>query len=123
MLDIMDATTIALDEALFEMANLEPEKTGVGGSVYVSTAFPRRGPRVKFFKKLGKDQPSFSVSIAEQPEVLVSSLSQADTDRYAPEVIEFVHRNRERLLDFWNNGTDWPSDQVHAFLNSFVRIG
>lgn len=117
----MDATTIALDEALFEMANLEPEKTGVGGFVYVSTAFPRHGPRVKFFKKLGKDQPSFSVSIAEQPEV--SSLSQADTDRYAPEVIEFVHRNRERLLDFWNNGTDWPSDQVHAFLNSFVRIG
>ena len=118
----MDTITIAQDEELFEVANLEPEKTGVDGFVYISTAFPRHGPRVKYFKKLGKDQPSFSVSIAEAPEVLISSLNQADTDRHAPEVIEFVRRNRERLLKFWNHGTDWPSDQVHAFLNSFQRV-
>ena len=118
----MDTAHIDLDEELFEMANLEPEKTGVDGFVYISTAVARHGPRVKFFRKLGKDQPSFSVSIADAPEVLVSSLSQADTGRHAPEVIEFVRRNRERLLDFWNNGTDWPSDQVHTLLNSFVRI-
>ena len=119
----MDTTTIALDEELFEMANLEPEKTGVDGFVYVSTAVARHGPRVKYFRKLGKGQPSFSVSIADAPEVLVSSLSLADTERYAPQVIEFVRANREPLLDFWNNGTDWPSDKVHAFLNSFARIG
>lgn len=105
------------------MANLEPAKTGVDGFVYISTAVPRHGPRVNYFRKLGKGQPSFSVSIADPPEILVSSLSQADTERHAPEVIEFVRRNSERLLDFWSNGTDWPSDQVHAFLNSFVRIG
>ena len=78
----MDTTIIALDEELFEMANLEPDKAGV-----------------------------------------VSSLRQADTDRHAPQVIEFVRANREHLLDFWNNGTDWPSDEVHTFLNSFTRIG
>ncbi|MES1198888.1 MAG: hypothetical protein ABUS48_02800 [Pseudomonadota bacterium] len=115
-------TTLGLDEELFEMANLEPEKTGVDGFVYVSTAFPRHGPRVKYFLKLGKDQPSFSVSIAETPEVLVSSLTPSETDRHAPQVIEFVRRNREKLLDFWNNGTDWPSDRVHTFLNSFERV-
>lgn len=119
----MDTTIVALDQELFEMANLEPEKTGVDGFVYISTAVPRHGPRVKYFRRLGKGQPSFSVSIAEQPAVLVSSLSQAETERHAPDVIEFVLRNRERLLDFWNNGTDWPSDRVHTFLNSFVRIG
>ncbi len=119
----MDTIAIALDEELFEMANLEPEKTGVDGFVYISTAVPRHSPRVKYFRKLGKGQPSFSVSIADEPEVLVSSLSQVDTDRYAPDVMEFVRRNRDGLLDFWNNGTDWPSDQVHAFLNSFARIG
>jgi hypothetical protein len=119
----MDTSVIALDEDLFEMANLEPEKTGIEGFDYVSTAVLRHGPRVKYFRKLGKGQPSFSVSIADEPEVLVSSLSQADTDRHAPDVIEFVRRNRDGLLDFWNNGTDWPSDRVHAFLNAFVRIG
>lgn len=119
----MDTSIVALDPELFEMANLEPAKTGVDGFVYVSTAVARHGPRVKFFRRLGKGQPSFSVSIAEAPEVLVSSLSQAETERYGPEVIEFVSRNRDRLLDFWNHGTDWPSDQVHAFLNSFVRVG
>lgn len=118
----MDSAHVDLDEELFEMANLEPEKTGVDGFVYVSTAVARHGPRVKFFRKLGKGQPSFSVSIAEAPEMLVSSLAQAETDRYAPQVIEFVRRNREKLLDFWAHGTDWPSEQVHAFLNSFTRI-
>lgn len=118
----MDTTTVGLDEELHEMANLEPEKTGVDGFVYVSTAFARHGPRVKYFRKLGKGQPSFSVSISETPEVLVSTLSASETERYAPQVIEFVRSNRERLLDFWNNGTEWPSDQVHAFLNSFEKI-
>ena len=117
----MDTNTIALDQGLFEMANLEPEKTGVDGFVYVSTAVARHGPRVKYFRKLGKGQPSLSVSIADAPEILVSSLSQAETDRYAPQVIDFVLHNRERLLDFWAHGTEWPSDQVHAFLNSFAR--
>lgn len=104
------------------MANLEPAKTGVDGFVYVSTAVAQHAPRVKYFRRLGKNQPSFSVLIAEEPHVLVSSLSEADTNRYAPQVIDFVRLNRTRLLDFWNNGTDWPSDQVHAFLNSFERI-
>lgn len=118
----MDSATLGLDEELFEMANLEPEKTGVDGFVYVSTAFPKHAPRVKFFRKLGKGRPSFSVSIAENPEVLVTSLSKPETDRYAPQVIDFVRRNREKLLDFWHNGTDWPSDKVHALLNSFERV-
>ena len=119
----MDTAHIDLDEELFEMANLEPDKTGVDGFVYVSTSVPRHGPRVKYFRRLGKAQPSFSVSIAEDPTVLVTSLSQTETDRYAVQVIEFVRRNREKLLDFWENGTEWPSDKVHAFLNSFEKIG
>jgi hypothetical protein len=119
----MDTAHIEVDEELFEMANLEPEKTGVDGFVYVSTAVARHGPRVKYFRKLGKGQPSFSVSIAEEPAVLVTSLGQSDTDRYSPQVIDFVRRNRERLVDFWDNGTEWPSDKVHAFLNSFEKIG
>jgi hypothetical protein len=119
----MDNASIVADEELFEMANLEPEKTGVDGFVYISTAVPQHAPRVKYFRKLGKGQPGFSVLIADAPEVIVTSLSETDTNRYAPQVIEFVRRNRAKLLDFWNNGTDWPSEQVHAFLQSFERIG
>lgn len=119
---LMDTVHVNADEELFETANLEPEKTGVDGFVYVSTAVARHGPRVKFFRKLGKGQPSFSISIAAAPDVLVSSLSQAETERYALQVIEFVRRNREKLLDFWEHGTEWPSDRVHVFLNSFERV-
>jgi hypothetical protein len=79
--------------------------------------------RVKYFRKLGRGRASFSVSIAEAPVVLASSLSQTETDRHAPEVIELVRRNREPLLDFWENGTEWPSDQVRAFLNGLAKIG
>jgi hypothetical protein len=119
----MDTAHIDLDEELFEMANLEPEKTGVDGFIYVSTSVARHGPRVKFFRKLGKGQPSFSVSVEEAPAVLVTSLSANETDRYAPQVIDFVRRNHAKLLEFWERGTEWPSDQVHVFLNSFEKIG
>ncbi len=52
---------------------------------------------------IGKEQPSFSVSLAEAREVLVSSFSQALTARDAPDIIAFARRNRERPLAFLNS--------------------
>ncbi len=92
------------EEALFEMTNLPPARTGIKGVLFLSTAVGFHGPRVKFFVKTGKGQPSFSVSIAERPNVVANSLPERVVNQMAPGVIEWVKLNREALLRFWNEG-------------------
>jgi hypothetical protein len=72
------------DDDLFDMVNLTKEDTGIDGVIYVSTAVGAHGPRVKYYLKTRKDQPSFSVSISDQPRVLASSLPDRVMKRVAP---------------------------------------
>ena len=103
------------DDGVMEFMNLTSKQTGIEGILFVSTAMGAHGPRVKYFVKAGKDQPSFSVSISMEPEVLATSLPDRVTRQLAPEVIEWVKLNRADLLRFWQEGETWTIDEVHAF--------
>jgi hypothetical protein len=116
-----DATTLEEDE-VFDMANLSEARTGIPGVVYVSTRVGRHGPRVKYFERAGNDQPSFSVSIAEPPDVVANSLPERVLKRMAPKVIAWVALNREALLDFWLRGDTWMKEEVDKHLDSFARL-
>lgn len=90
-----DATTLDLDDdEIFDMANLSEARTGIPGVVRISTRVAKHGPRVKYLEKAGADQPSFSVSIADPPEVVANSLAERIVKRMSPEVIEWVALNR-----------------------------
>jgi hypothetical protein len=106
------------DDEVFDLANLSEAHTGVPGFILISTRFPQHGPRVK----LGADQPNFSVTVAEEPEVVVNSLPDSVVKRMSPTVIEWVRLNREALLSFWNEGAYWPKEQVDVHLNAFARL-
>jgi len=110
------------DEAQFEMTNLPPDRTGIRGVLFVSTAVGFHGPRVKYFVKTGKGQPSFSVSIAEEPKVLASSLPDRVVSEMAPQVFAWVALNRDELLRFWNEGETWMFDEVQAFIARLHKI-
>lgn len=103
------------EDGVFEMANLTEAQTGVPGIVYVSTEEGGHGPRVKYFVRAGRSQPSYSVSISETPVLLVNSLEQRVVSRTLPLVTEFVRRNRQALLDFWTVGDSWTDPEVSAF--------
>ncbi len=109
-------------DAVIEMANLPTEKTGVEGVVFISTKMGQHGPRVKYFQKPGRDQPSFSVSIETEPKVVASSLDERVRDRIAPRVIAWVALNRADLLRFWNEGDSWLDEQVQAFKDGLKRL-
>ncbi len=118
-----DATTLDLEEdEIFDMANLSEARTGIPGVVWISTRVAKHGPRVKYFEKAGSDQPSFSVSIADAPEVVANSLPERVLKRMSPEVIAWVGLNRAALLDFWNRGDTWMKEQVDAHLDGLVRL-
>lgn len=110
------------DDAVFDMTNLPFSRTGIRGVLFISTAMGSHGPRVKYFEKAGKDQPSFSISIADPPRVVASSLPARVLDSMSPDVIAWVSLNREALLSFWNEGAYWDVDEVRAFVDSLKKI-
>src|SRR3954447_9727377 len=109
-------------EELVEMANLTTAQTGVPGTIFISTAMGSHGPRVKYFVQPGRNQPSFSVLIADPPDIVANSLPDRVLRQRAPDVIRWVALNKEALLDFWNNGDTWTDPQVTAFKQALRRI-
>lgn len=69
------------EEDVFEMVNLRERDTGIMGVLFLSTVLGPHGPRVKYYLRAGRDQPSFSVSIAPEPRVLVNSLPVREMQR------------------------------------------
>jgi len=110
------------EDEVFEMANLSSARTGIDGIVFVSTQIGRHGPRVKYYLRAGRSQPSFSVSVGDEPKVLANSLPQPVVNRMAPKVFEWVKLNRAALLEFWNHGDSWLDEQVTAFKERLVKL-
>jgi hypothetical protein len=119
--DALLADELASDDVV-ETANLTSAQTGVPGTIFISTAMGSHGPRVKYFVQPGRAQPSFSVSISDAPIVVASSLPARTVRQMAPQVIEWVRRNRDDLLDFWNNGDTWTQPEGNAFVQRLRRL-
>jgi hypothetical protein len=115
------AEELAFD-AVVEMANLTSAQTGVPGTIFISTAMGSHGPRVTYFMQPGRTQPSFSVSIADAPAVVANSLPERTLRQMSPQVIAWVLRNKNELLDFWNNGDSWVQPEVNAFIQRLRRV-
>jgi hypothetical protein len=119
--DVLLAEELARDE-LVEMANLTSAQTGVAGTIFISTAMGAHGPRVKYFVQPGRTQPSFSVSIAEIPAVVANSLPARVVRQMSPQVIEWVSRNSDALLDFWRHGDTWTQPEVNDFIQKLQHL-
>jgi hypothetical protein len=109
-------------EEVVEMANLTSAQTGVTGTIFISTAMGQHGPRVKYFERPGRAQPSFSVSIVDRPAVVANSLPARTVRQTAPQVIAWVERNKDALLDFWQHGDTWTQPEVNDFIQKLQRV-
>jgi hypothetical protein len=119
--DMLLAEELA-QEDMVEMANLTSAQTGITGTIFISTAMGAHGPRVKYFVQPGRTQPSFSVSIADAPVMVANSLPVRTGRQMAPQVIEWVLRNKNELLDFWYHGDTWAQPEVNAFIQKLQRV-
>ncbi|MEI9884919.1 MAG: hypothetical protein WDN08_00220 [Rhizomicrobium sp.] len=57
---------------------------------------------MKYYLEAGKGQPSFSVSVSDQPQILASSLPERVVRQTSPAVFQWVQLNAAALLSFWN---------------------
>jgi hypothetical protein len=119
--DVVLAEELCCDDVV-EMANLTTAQTGVFGTIFISTAMGAHGPRVKYFLQPGRTQPSFSVSIGDAPAVVANSLPARTVRQMAPQVIEWVLRNKDGLLDFWHRGDTWTQPEVNDFIQRLQRV-
>ena len=119
--DTLLADELANDDVV-EMANLTTAQTGVSGTIFISTAMGGHGPRVKYFLQPGRSQPSFSVTIADPPTVAANSLSVRVVRQMSPQVINWVSRNKDPLLDFWYHGDSWTPPEVNDFIQKLGRV-
>ncbi|MBU1326053.1 MAG: hypothetical protein KJ676_12495 [Alphaproteobacteria bacterium] len=121
----LDEELLAMgDEDVLEMANLGEKDTGVPGVIMISTVMGRHGPRVKYFARPGRHQPSFSVAVASEPRVVARSedFDEKTFVRMAPLVMAWVARNQEALNRFWWSGNDLMNDEVQAFIAALEKI-
>ncbi|MBV9863191.1 MAG: hypothetical protein JO267_13705 [Alphaproteobacteria bacterium] len=109
-------------EDVVEMANLTSAQTGITGTIFISTAMGAHGPRVKYFIQPGRTQPSFSVSIGDTPTIVANSLPTRTLRQMSPQVMEWVLRNKDALLDFWQNGDTWTQPHVNDFIQKLRRV-
>ena len=109
-------------EDTVEMANLTTAQTGIAGTIFISTAMGAHGPRVKYFLQPGRTQPSFSVLVAEPPVIVANSLPARTLRQMSPQVIEWVSRNRDALLDIWHRGDTWRQPEVNNFIQRLQRV-
>jgi hypothetical protein len=109
-------------EELVEMANLTSAQTGINGTIFISTAMGAQGPLVKYFLQPGRTQTNFSVSIADAPAVVANSLPAQVVRQMSPQVIDWVLRNKDALLDFWQHGDTWTQPEVNDFIQRLRRV-
>ena len=70
----------------------------------------------------GLSQPSFSVTVANTPTVVANRLPVRVVRQLSPQVIDWVSRNKDALLDFWYHGDTWTQPEVNDFIQKLQRV-
>lgn len=110
-------------EEILDMRVLEPDQTGVPFLVWISTRMASHGPRVKgYLGRSGSDQPSFTVTVSAEPEVVASSYGERQTLRAAAALIPWVRLNADELHRLWFEGNGWTDRQVRDFVDGLRKV-
>ncbi len=97
-------------QALFDMANLRPERTGLPFVVFISQrSGARHGVRVKIARS-AKVRPSEMATVAIRPKVRVvrGAVDPHDLAR----LTEWIELNRDVLVDYWNGDIEYTEDAI-----------
>jgi hypothetical protein len=99
-------------QALFEMANLRPERTGLPFVVFISQrGGARHDVRVKLARG-AKVHPSNMITVAVHPtpRIIRGRLNTQEFDL----VRRWVELNMDVLVDYWNGDIEYTEDALDA---------
>lgn len=101
-----------ISKGLFEIANIRSEYTGLVGCVWCSTKMASHGCRIKYYPKLSIKNESLVISLPDGN--VVENTTKLKTGDIK-EIIAFAIKNSDMFLNFWNNGTDWYTDEIDKY--------
>jgi hypothetical protein len=111
------------DDEMFDMVNLSQRRTGLAGTIHVSTRRASHGPRIKWFPgRPAADAPCLVVTLEDPPRAVNLGLPARTAREGEAEVLPWAARNRDALLRFWNDGLSWDSDEVQAFIDGLSKL-
>jgi hypothetical protein len=99
-------------QALFEMANLRPERTGLPFVVFISQrGGVRHDVRVKLARG-AKVHPSDMITVAARPtpRIIRGRLNPQEFDL----VRQWIELNIDLLVDYWNGDIEYTEDALDA---------
>ena len=62
------------------------------------------------------------MAVTDTPIVIANSLPVRVVRQLSPQVIDWVSRNRDALLDFWYHGDTWTQPEVNDFIQKLQRV-
>jgi hypothetical protein len=111
------------DDEMFDMVNLSTRRTGILGTIFISTRRAAHGPRIKWFP--GKPEwegPCLVVTLEDPPRAINQRLPMHVAREGESAVLPWAARNRDALLRFWHDGLTWDSDEVQDFIAHLARL-
>ena len=111
------------DDEMFDMVNLSTRRTGIRGTIFISTRRAGHGPRIKWFP--GKPEwegPCLVVTLEDPPRAINQRLPAHVAREGEAAALPWATRNRDALLRFWHDGLTWDSDEVQDFIAHLARL-
>ncbi len=118
-----DLRCVGTDDEMFDMVNLATRRTGVPGTIFISTRRATHGPRIKWFPGRPERDGSCLVVVLDTPLRCLNHGLPAVVAREGEAVaVAWLERNREAVLRFWHDGLSWDSDEVQAFIDGLRKL-
>jgi hypothetical protein len=114
---IEDITWLYFKQSVMEMANMQPEDTGLKSIVHIMTkGGAKHGPRIKVSNVAGRfaHDDNFTITVEQTPRIVgKSKLKKSHVD----DILDWINLNDEHLHNIWHNGdTMRASDIENGFL-------
>ena len=118
------------DYPIFEMANLFRDETGLSYVVHIRTKLEtpshHHTPTLKVYQSGPIDSENFSLIISDDPNIPNSMKNNKFYKSIKSKDLELIKKwikiNKDRLLDFYNNGLSWNIDKIHSWSKTLERV-
>lgn len=99
----IENTPICFENSLMEMANLEPEETGLDYLIWIGSSPAVHGDRIKVVLEKGKvtSKNSFSLSIQDEPEIVAGNADSLSA-KELKKIKSWIKQNKENLIKHAN---------------------
>jgi hypothetical protein len=109
-------------DEMVEIVTLPEKRTGVRGTIFVSTRMAERGPRIKWWPgRPERDGACLVVKLETAPRVINLGLPPRTVPTAEADPVSWALLNRDALLQFWDGGAFWLEEEVSAFLDGLRK--